>query len=976
MEQVISHFRIMEKLGGGGMGVVYKAEDLRLGRLVALKFLAGAGASPGGRGDDEFAGGLGRHPLNADAVDRFKREARAIAALNHPNICTIYDIGEENGQPFIAMELLEGQTLKDRLGRSKSAGRNPTNSPNSGFSVPSLLSTDEVVDLAIQTADGLDAAHSKGIIHRDIKPANIFITRRGDVKILDFGLAKLKGLEVGEQRAGEEILAGDTPTASIDAANLTSPGAIVGTVAYMSPEQARGEELDARTDLFSLGCVLYEMATGEQPFSGSTAAVTFSAILTQEPAPPSKLNPAVPARLEEIIGKALEKDRTLRCQTAAELRADLKRLKRDSDSGRSRAFASGSAGFQPAPDKPSSGAATPSPEAARRWEPSAIGASPQSGAVPLHDSSDSEIIAGLMKRHKRIMISTVAIAVALGIAVVFGFYRLAHRESKTLPFANMQISQMTHTGKVSYVAISPDGKYVAYSTGDVGAESLHILQVATSGDAQVLPSSDSQYGGLAFSDDGDYLYYAISSAQSGLRALYRMPALGGPAQEVASDLSSGPALSPDGKKVAFVSLAEIRQGRTTLDEASLDGSGQTVLAARTLPDLFVQDWAPAWSPNGRVIAVPVQSLGGGAAYQALEAVAATGQSETPVGKKHWDYTAGLAWLPDGSGLIMSANSQIWELTYPGGKTRRITHDLSTYSDISLAQHVRALVAIKSESPSELWVAPHGDSNQALQITSETGADTAKNGVTWLADGSLVYHAHGGLWVTDTAGGTPRQISPGAGVSGHAVGGQVSACGHNDMMVFTVYQHGTMSLWRMKSDGSSTQEIARGVTQYPSCTSDGKWVVFESYVAGQASLWKAPISGGTATRLTSYPSLAPAVSPDGKWVAFLDAANITNVEIAVVPISGGQPAKMFPCKANAPGNSLFRWSPDGRSIDYVDTRKGVSNIWAQSISGGPPKQVTQFTSDVIYNFAWSPKGDLALSRGNYTTDAVLIKDIGK
>ena len=923
--ETVSRSRVLSGLGSGGMGVVYKAEDIRLGRLVALKFLP-----------EELAN-------NRIALERFEREARAASALNHPNICVVHDIDKFEDRPFIVMELLKGQTLRQRLENRKLENGNSKLGTSTNFepAVRVPLGIDELLDLAIQIADGLEAAHGEGIIHRDIKPANIFVTARGQAKLLDFGLAKLTvGAGLAPPRAPQGVPLQDTPTASIDPETLTNPGVAMGTVAYMSPEQARGEKLDARTDLFSFGAVSYEMATGQMAFSGATTAMIHDAILNRAPASPVQLNPDLPAELDRMINKALEKDRDLRYHSAGDLRADLKRLKRDTDSSRA---------VRAMPSSP--------PQTAVRIPPLRS------------DSSDSQIISSRVMRHKKILITLMATGFVIAAGLVYALYRAA--SPAPAPPAALEFTRVTGSGDVMQADISPDGKYVAYVRETGGKQSLWLKQLATESDVQIATLGEDVCPGLAFSPDASYVYFVRHNPSKPEGELYQTAFLGGTARKMLSGISGPPAFSPDGQRLAFVRSTP---GEDSLLIASLDGSGERVLASYKPPE-GISFNRVAWSPDGKTLAFVHYSPG-----LTLTTIGAEGGPAQPVAGVHWNYIRDLTSLPGSRHLVVagrpSGSVQLYDVSLEGGEARQITHDLSRYMGIRASADGKTLLALQEQILTTLQVATPGKESEARTLSAGNQNRDGDSGLAWTPGGKIVHTSvHNGrfdLWEMGADGSNAQRLTSN---DASLVSVQPAVSLRGDFIVFS---HGDPnaqgSIWSMDMDGSNLKRLTEGRFDFaPDISPDGLWVVFTRGEGGSGRfLMKVPSGGGPASQLTDYTSGWPSVSPDGNWIAcWLFPSQNQPVSLAMVPFAGGQPAKVFPLPATV-GVRLV-WTPDGHAISFTNTVNGVGNIWEQPVAGGLPKPVTHFASDKIFWFDWSRDGRLALSRGIKPIDAVLIKN---
>lgn len=870
----VGHYRILEPLGKGGMGEVFVAEDTKLHRRVALKVLPQIFAA------------------DADARQRrFEREAQAVAALNHPGIVTIHSVEEHDGRLLLTMELVDGKPLNESI-------------PRGG------LPLDRLLRIGIEVADAMAAAQQRGITHRDVKPANIVLTSSGRAKVLDFGLAKIHEAEMTGP--------GDDLTRMSTRSDLTGEGKIIGTVAYMSPEQAEGKSVDPRSDIFSLGVVLHEMATGERPFRGDTNVSIISAILKDTPAPVTDTHPDLPADLARIIRRCLAKDPERRYQTAADLRNELEELKQDTASG------------------------------------------------PV------TIVRPVKRRRSRLMIAVIGAAVVAALAIAgWMLYRqrAAPASSAASSFTIDRLARLTSTGSASMAAISPDGRYVVHVKREPDGVGLWTRQTATTSDVRIVPPADVRFDGLVFSPDANYIYYSTYVGVGGIATLYRVPVLGGAPTRVLEDIDSPVTFSADAKQMAFL-RGSVLAGTTELMVAEVGGANARALARAPAGDKF-QAEQPSWSPDGATILVTASSTRPGVPAAIYAVDARTGA--TRVVGQPWGFVRDVQWLPDGrsflaTGADMSGMStpQIWQVDFPSGTRSRVTNDLNAYIGTSLSADGHSLATIQVEATANIYVA-EGPAKEPLRLTHGSGTADGNNGLAWLPDGRLVYTSSASglpqLWICDADGNNAHQVTS---TAGPALSPSASLA--DQWIYFTSIGKGGTDLFRIAPDGAGLQQIttdgdARGGVLSP----DGKTLYYTAIRSGSPRLMKISAEGGKAESMGDAYFQVRTISFDGARLLGASWSDPLKRNVNAIMVLAGRALQVLP---DLPAAALFM--PDG-GFAFVRRAQGKSTVMIEPAAGGTPRPATPpDEQNIALAGAVSRDGRIAFVRGTSTADVVLVK----
>jgi serine/threonine protein kinase/Tol biopolymer transport system component len=909
--QQIGPYKILSPLGIGGMGEVYLAQDSRLGRKIALKLL-----SP------DFA--RDRH-----RVRRFEQEARAASALSHPNVCVIHEIAEtKDGRHFIAMEHIDGITLRDRIARRRFGVR-------------------EALAIADQIAAALSAAHAAGVVHRDIKPENIMVRKDGYVKVLDFGLAKLSEIESPAPGG-----------ASSPISNLhTEPGTQMGTVKYMSPEQLREGVVDERTDVWSLGVVLHEMVTGITPFEERSRNEIVASILKRKPARLAFLAGAVPAEFQQIIARALSKQREDRYQTMSALAADLRRLQ-----GQLAAEAPGDSWLLA--DGVTADEQYTKPVLIKDPHQTSI---LWSSALTFASHTAEQVFNEIREWPKTTIFAGIAAVLVLLLGLNSQWF--VREQPKSLLFQEITMSPLTNGGQSVCAAISPNGSLVAHAERKGGMQELLLSNSVGAVISVVIPAGDFKYRGITFSRDANYLYFTVGETND-VGALYKVPLFGGTPTKVRDGVDSPIAFSPSGDRFAFVRFK--RAGAEYfLMVANADGTEERTIDTRRDGNRFSIS-GPAWSPDERTVVCGAGWWDHGYHMNLVEVDVASGH-EKAVSRQQWFTILQAAWLEDKSGLIVSAQehpvspSQLWQVSYPQGEAVRITNDVADYGSVSLSRQGNTIVSVAKVFHSQIWVAPDGDAQRARAIAT---SGLWSYGLTWTSKGRIVFSTMAGknlnIFRIDPDGANQTQLTFDAGDN------YTPATSPDGRLIFFASNRtGAFNIWRMNADDGSD---ARPLTfsdgnSYPSCSPDGEWVAFDNQSEGAMTIWKVRVEGGNPVPLADKARM-PVVSPDNQFIACRHYAEGSSPEIAILPIQGGRPVKSLQIPIME--WQRVQWTSDGRALTYINTVNGVSNLWSYDLNTGAKKQITSFPADQIFAYAWSPDyKQLACERGTAVSNVTIV-----
>ena len=892
----VGPYEVIAPLGAGGMGEVYRARDTNLQRDAALKVL------PEGLAGD------------AERLARFAREAQALAAVNHPNIASVYGIEESGGVRALVMELVEGDDLSAILARGP-------------------MPAEDAVPIARQIAEALEAAHEQGIVHRDLKPANIKVRPDGTVKVLDFGLAKAldqsPGLKTQDPRPG-----GSLPTITSPA--MTERGVILGTAAYMSPEQAKGRPVDKRADIWSFGVVLHEMLTGGRLFQGESVTETLAAVLTQ--APDFTAIGDAPLAVVALLRRCLERD-------------PKKRLR---DIGEARLILADPRTLEPTP-------ATFVPAAAPPAASSAFGSLLRAAAF-----------------------------IALGFAAGFGAASFTRAPAETQSAGSaLAISPVTSSGNVISATISPDGRYMAYVESEGGRQSLWLRQMAGGQTLRLTPEDNVAFWSHAFTPDGNQVVFGLKSRTDPLGALYSISTLGGTPRRLVGDIDSPPTYSPDGRRMAFLRARHPTAEQSSLVVAGADGSDPKVLFSATLPDFIsgIFYGAPAWSPDGRTIVTAMgRRRGAGVDASAMLAqVDAASGAMTPLANPGWVIAAQAGWLPDGKSLLVIAQAtdqsvaQVWSVSYPGGEARRVTTGLVDYRSISLTKDGRTLVTVGGIISSSVFTVPVNGSRRPVRISRSV--QDGLGGVAFTPDGQLIYASRvgGSLGISTVAPGSNASLSV-ASVDGSSRGLLSAGSPGLSLLYPTVADDGTIyhvavarsgvELHAVAKDGSNRRVLARdGRLDNISVSNDGTALVYTSPVSGSPQVFLLRPNGGPPRQLSVRPSFSPSIDPAGKRVAFYYVDDTNGIRLGVMPVDGGPLLADMPIEPPTTDSRLVL-RDEGVYMNAVTGDR--SNVWLQPLDGTAPRRITSFDDQLLFDFAISRDGSLlAVARGPRLRDAQLL-----